>query len=42
MVVGGGLIYEGISDILTMLLAGKRIDGWKRPAKRGEEADSQP
>ena len=41
MVVGGGLIYEGISDILTMLFAGKKIDGWKRPVKQGESADSQ-
>jgi len=28
-IVGGCLIYEGISDLLTMLLAGKKVDGWK-------------
>ena len=31
-VIGGALIYEGASDILTMLLAGKKIDGWKKAA----------
>lgn len=33
-VIGGALIYEGLSDMMTMLLAGKKIDGWKNTGKK--------
>lgn len=29
-VIGAGLIYEGVTDILAVLLAGKRIDAWRK------------
>lgn len=31
--IGAGLMYEGVSDLLTMMLAGKKIDGWKHSGK---------
>lgn len=27
---GAGLIYEGVADIVTVLLVGKRIDAWRK------------
>ena len=30
MVIGGCLVYEGVTDIITTLLVGKRIDAWKK------------
>ena len=33
-VIGAALIYEGASDILTMLIAGKEIDSWKSAVKK--------
>ena len=29
-VIGASLIYDGISDVVTILLVGKRIDEWKK------------
>ena len=29
MVIGAGLIYEGVSDLVTVFLTGKRIDAWR-------------
>lgn len=29
-IIGGGLIYEGATDLFTTLLLGKRIDAWKK------------
>lgn len=29
-VIGASLIYDGLTDVLTILLVGKRIDEWKR------------
>lgn len=33
-VIGAALIYEGGTDIITMLMAGKQIDGWKNTVKK--------
>jgi uncharacterized membrane protein HdeD (DUF308 family) len=29
-IIGGGLVYEGATDLFTTLLLGKRIDAWKK------------
>lgn len=29
-IIGGGLIYEGATDLITTLMLGKRIDAWKK------------
>ena len=29
-VIGGCLIYEGVTDMIAVLLVGKRIDAWKK------------
>lgn len=36
ILIGAALIYEGASDILTMLIAGKKIEGWKASEKKTE------
>lgn len=33
-VIGGCLIYEGVTDLITTLLVGKRIDKWKKASDR--------
>ena len=33
-VIGAALMYEGITDALTMLIAGKKIDQWKEFMKK--------
>ncbi len=32
ILIGSGLIYEGITDLITTLMVGKRIDSWKKSA----------
>ena len=32
MVIGAGLIYEGVTDLLTAMFVGKKIEKWKKQA----------
>lgn len=34
MVIGGCLIYEGITDLIAVQMTGKRIEAWKKAANR--------
>ena len=33
MVIGAGLIYEGATDLITAMVAGKRIEDWRKSEK---------
>ncbi|MDO5326697.1 MAG: DUF308 domain-containing protein [Clostridia bacterium] len=35
-IIGGGLVYEGATDLFTTLLLGKRIDAWKKSIQSHE------
>lgn len=35
--VGGCLIYEGVADIVTVLLVGKRIEAWRGARRKTDE-----
>ena len=39
IVIGAGLIYEGVTDLLTVLLVGKRIEAWR--AAKGKEVRAE-
>ncbi|MBR0217762.1 MAG: DUF308 domain-containing protein [Clostridia bacterium] len=34
IVIGAGLIYQGVTDIVTVLAVGKRITQWKNPPQK--------
>ena len=33
MVIGAGLIYEGATDLITAIVAGRRIEEWRKSEK---------
>ena len=41
-VIGAGLIYEGVTDIIIVKLVGNRIESWRTAREKGKQPEENP